>query len=186
MRRGLKNNPTGPKDLTMLSEVLQNLIDTGKTTVVELASIAFVTKQTVYNWLAGKGNPSEVAIRQWMCPHSPEAVRAAVLREMTLGQASFAQPASDCVDLDFNGDGKVNLADAMLVTMRHEKAAHATLEVVYQALERDPNSITTHDFEALIANNQAAIAHMKAIDKIVSQEVSRRRQARPIKMSDVG
>ena len=166
----------------MLSDVLHHLIDTNQTKASQLGRVAGVSSvTTIYNWLDNKGNPTEVAIRRWITLHPSVAVRTAILREITDNQASFPQPASeDEVNLDFNGDGQVDLGDAMHATIGYEGIAHETLKTIHAAYLRDPESISTHDYEAMIKFNETAISYMKAIDRICSEKVARRRQAKEV------
>jgi len=166
----------------MLSDVLNRLKDKGQATAHQLGILAEVSSvQTIYNWLAEKGNPAEVALKGWLSPNAPQALQEATLRELTDGRASFTNPKSeDEPNLDFNGDGKVNLSDAMAATMQYENAAHRTLKLVYDAYERDPESISSNTWQMLIDNNEKAIGYMRAIDRICSERVSRRRQAKEV------
>lgn len=165
----------------MLNEVLGYLIDTDKTTVKQLALIAGVSRQTVRNWIGETGHPTEVAIRSWITSHPSDAVRTAILREITNNQAQFAQPTSESQDdLDINGDGTVDLADAFAKTMDYEKAAHETLRLIYEAFQRDPSSITTEAIARLEEVDEVAVRHMRSVVRICREEVSRRKQAKRV------
>ena len=163
----------------MLSEVLQHLIENDKTTAKQLAFVADVVPQTVYNWLAGKGAPTEVAIRRWITSHPSEAVRTATLREMTNNQASFAQPTSD-PHLDINNDGTIDLADALASQIRVCKSSQDTLSIVHQSYVNDPGSVSLSELDMLISSIDAARQYQDATYLICTREISKRRRAKPL------
>lgn len=168
----------------MIRETIQHHIDEGNTNIPELAYVLSVCKQTVYNRLSDKGNFTENEIRSLIITHPSEAVRASTLREITNNNAVLAQPSSqDEIDLDINGDGEVNLGDAMFAAMKYQKAAHNTLQLIFEAFQRDPNSITVEQLEALIANNEASVAYTQVLDRICSREIPRRRKCKPIQIA---
>ena len=164
----------------MFESVINELIEDGHTSAQSIRFCAQVKSVgTVYNWRKGRTFAEEPEIRRLITVHPSQIVRNAFLRDLTNGLAEFLSDShEDEVDLDLDGDGDVDLADAMVATMEYEKSAHDTLQLVYEAYLRDPSSITHECVERVKENHGKAIARMKAIDKILSQSVSRRRKAK--------
>lgn len=162
----------------MLCHLLQRLIDTGQTTVAQLARVAGVSNQAVYNWM-GDARIPEHAIRGWMEDHPIKSVRAAVLAEISDNTACFKDVDED-LDLDYNRDGAITLADALSACIKIGRITQASLQVIHNAYEKDPTTVSVNDIDALARHFSDLRQHMTATEQIATQEVSRRRQAREV------
>lgn len=163
----------------MLSDTFNSLIERDLTTVKQLRYLGHLPKSTMYDLLNDETKESrmEVAIKGWLSPSSPEAVREATLRELTNGQASFAQPDSE-PNLDLNNDGVVNLGDALSGCVGAMASVQSTLSAVHKNFERDPDSITVAVQDILHAEVVVATKFLEIVDRICTQQVSRRCKAK--------
>jgi len=96
----------------MLCETIQRLIESHHTTVKELADVAGYAPSTIYGWLGGVSRFPADAIRAWCSRHPSITVQNAIADVMTGGRATITAPLTDD-DLDVNGDGKIDLNDAL-------------------------------------------------------------------------
>lgn len=163
----------------MLYEVLHQLIDKGETKVDQLAEIAQVSVQTIYNWLSENGTPKETAICRWIILHPSEAVRHSVLREITNGAASFTEEESE-PDLDVNRDGKIDMGDALAACIAGLLPAQETLVSVHKSFTNDPNSVTLELQDVVHSSIGIAIRFLQVADRVCGREVSRRHKAKQI------
>ncbi|MCC6679275.1 MAG: hypothetical protein IT445_00080 [Phycisphaeraceae bacterium] len=94
----------------MISEVLQRLSDQGRLDVPRLAESACISTSSIYRWITGEREPGFTNICRLFREAAPE-VQAEILSLLTAGTNWQAVPVDQ--DLDVNGDGRVDLIDAL-------------------------------------------------------------------------
>ena len=98
----------------MLASTLEKLLTDRETDMAELAEVASVHATTIGRYLADENEPKVSVLRAWIRGLKSPVARAAI--------ANMVCEGSDCIvavgvgSLDHNGDGKVDLLDALGAT----------------------------------------------------------------------
>lgn len=166
----------------MLADVLNHLIQINESTVRQLALVAGVCEQTIYNWKSGAAHPTEVAIRRWLNDHPSRVARTMILNDLTQHQASFVQPATN-PDPDVNKDGKVDLQDARECSINASGHTHQLLKKTHDNCNRDHNSLSALGWAEIFEQLEAARKNLDTAEHICTREVSTRRKAKTVEVA---
>ena len=158
---------------SVLSETLQHLIDTERTSVQELGDLAGVSTSTVYRWLAGQTRPDFDSIRLLLRHLPSREAQEALLAAFAGGTRWQFVPVEQ--ELDFNKDGVVDVKDAVdaaIATVRD--AADSLAELRSSRGNLPPSS----DVVDLVARLQAAAASCTIAQRVLTELAEKRSKAK--------
>jgi len=100
----------------MLASTLDNLIMAGQTDVAELARVGGVHSTTIGRYLADENEPKLSILRAWVRALKSPVARAAIANMICEGSDCLVVAGPGAGSMDHNGDGKVDMLDAMGAT----------------------------------------------------------------------
>ena len=117
----------------MLRTTLESMIEKKFTTAREMAGLAGVSTSTVYRWISGQSQPDFESIRLLFRHLPSEPAQEALAATFASGTGWQIKGLDPEVDLDFNGDGRVDPFDAIDSSIDAVRSAAESLDKVRTA-----------------------------------------------------
>ena len=158
----------------MLHRTLQQLVDRKLTTAKEMGELAGVSTSTVYRWIAGQSQPDFDAIRLLVRLLPSPAAQEALLQVVTAGTDWKLDRMN--LQLDLNGDGRIDAADALdasIAAVRHAADSLAQVRAKF-CDERQPAS--AEDTLALINQLGEVMTHCTIAQRVLLDMADQRRK----------
>ena len=166
------------QEITMINGILQKLVNDNLLTVRFLADLWNITPQAVYNYFNGT-EPTYGKIRTLFRRSDKPDVQKEILQDLLSGTGWYAAHVE--ADKDVNGDGDVDLDDAMEAALAAMQNHAEFLHKFYAASQAGKLSEREHAearrFAATII--ESAVLVDRIIEHVAEQQV-KRRPARPI------
>jgi transcriptional regulator with XRE-family HTH domain len=165
----------------MLSRTLQQLVDRKLTTAREMGELTGVSTSTVYRWIAGQSQPDFDAIRLLVRLLPNPAAQEALLRVVTAGTDWKLDRLE--LELDINGDGRVDAADALDASIAAVKHVADSLTQVRAKCCDDAQPANAEDTLALISELGDAMTHCTIAQRVLLAMAEQRRK-RKLKLAN--
>lgn len=175
------------RGLSMISRTLQTLHTEGKLTVRQFEDATGLSDSTFYRWLAGESEPTFIAVQQLIAHHPDGLVQAALIGAALRGSGFVAAQMSE--DLDINGDGQVDMIDALAASNASIKVLAQMAEGLLEALSKENHKVQEMEvahFQQQAAKAQRGVFSMVTIIETLHQLQSRRHKARAFAVPNGG
>lgn len=166
-----------PEIIPVISETIRTVIDQGLTTARELADIAGINSSTVSRYQNDEPRVAFDTVNAWVRHHPNDAVKQAFY-------ACLPAPQQKEVELDINGDGKIDIDDIFDGSI---KTCQRGMDLM--AHVRGNQSISGDDaaeIELMATDVKRAVDH---VARVAASIASRRRKCQhrgPLKMAEGG
>lgn len=168
-------------ELTMIGATLQSLARTGKLHVTTAAQCCGKDESTIYRWMSGETEPSATAL-QLILLHYPDLdVQLAIANAILRGTPFFIECMPE--DLDVNGDGQIDFADALERSGKAAGALAAMTVALAKQMRDERHKLTEAERDAFEEQCNSAMLSVCAIRRIINHLFElqhRRRKARPL------
>ncbi|MEO0515097.1 MAG: helix-turn-helix transcriptional regulator [Planctomycetota bacterium] len=165
----------------MLHRTLQQLVDRKLTTAKEMGELAGVSTSTVYRWIAGQSQPDFDAVRLLVRLLPNPAAQEALLRVVTAG-TDWKLDRMD-LDLDLNGDGRIDAADALDASIAAVKHAADSLAQVRAKCCDETSPATAEDTLELITQLGDVMTNCTIAQRVLLDMADQRRK-RKLKLAN--
>lgn len=160
-----------------ITDALNTAIDREWTTPKQLALVSGMSRSTIGNWLHGTNEPTLNAVQGWLCHHPNRRFKQLLLDAVTMGAARLAKDQISLNALDINGDGVVDIEDAMDSAIKTAGDAHTTLAVIREATS--DGKITHDQFHDIAIEISNVRRDLDIALNICAESVERRSKCNP-------
>lgn len=178
-------NPATGSETTMLGDTLRQLHESGELPAPVLADLVGLHPSSIYRWFADT-DPGFMRVRQIFRQCGSAEAQRALLALLITGTGWVATLVDGETDCDVNGDGRVCGDDAVAAGVQLVARAAEALREVHATAELQQSrgeNISGRDRQAMMAMLDHVLAdalRTQRILKIIDDQASRRRKARPV------